>query len=131
MTFPNLLLFHLTFTLLLTRSEMVSKFNNDKEYLYSVNLQVTEQVKKLCSKTSNPKWVTSLVIKYLGIQTYRQTKIGNMWFMRSMLARNLFSHEIQVLAAKTVHGYKWRHGSLSDSKIEHQCKKIVETRMKI
>ena len=67
---------------------------------------------------------------YLGLQTWNQTKIGHIYFMRRMIQKQLFTHEVQVLASKVVFGHKWRFHDF-DSRIKHQCNEIVAARIRI
>ena len=55
--------------------------------------------------------------------------MGRMWFMRRMQEQHAYSHEIQVIAWKILHGYNWRQKKALDDKTARQCKSIVETRI--
>ena len=44
----------------------------------------------------------------MGLQSYHQHKLGLQYFMGVMEKREVFTHEIEVLASKTLQGYKWR-----------------------
>ena len=96
-----------------------------------ISLLVKKEIKNLISKTSNPKRVQEPLVKYVGIQMRHQVELGRIWFMRQMLRQNIFSHEIQVISAKTVFGYKQRGKNLIDSRILRQCRSVIEVRLKM
>ena len=101
------------------------------KYQMRVNLLVKTKLKNLSLKTSDPKRAMEILDKYLGIQVHHQTQMGKMWFMKSMIEQNIFTHEVQVLALKTIHGHKWRRNKEINSKIKRQCKEFVASRMAV
>ena len=69
---------------------------NKENFDNLISLLVKKEIKNLISKTSNPKRVQEPLVKYVGIQMRHQVELGRIWFMRQMLRKNVFSHEIQV-----------------------------------
>ena len=103
-----------------------NKFHKDSDLL------VKSKLKQISKLTSNPKRVCESLTSYMGTQNYHQTEIGRMWFMRSLLRKNIFPHEVQVTAKKTIYGFNWREMKNNyDSRVVRQCRNIVETRLNI
>ena len=76
--------------------------------LNSVNLLVFKKIKEISNMTSNPKRAYETIKTYVGIQNYHQLMLGNIWFMRTMIYKDIFPHEVHILARKEIHGYRWR-----------------------
>ena len=105
--------------------------SQNSNFFYSVDLLVREETKKLSFKTSDPTRTNEALLKYLGLQSFHQNKLGLQYFMNRMLNKEVFSHEIEVLATKMILGCKWRKENLSNSVKCNQCKLIVRTRLKL
>ena len=114
-----------------TSDNLSTSGTSKSRYQMRVNLLVKTKLKNLSLKTSDPKRAMEHLDKYLGIQVHHQTQMGNMWFMKSMIEQNIFTHEVQVLALKMIHGPKWRRNKEINSKIKRQCKEIVASRMAV
>ena len=71
----------------------IKDFSNPK-----INLLVTKKIHEISSKTSNPKRMTELIVNYIGLQSHHQSKLGHLNFMKEMIMRKVFTHEIQILA---------------------------------
>ena len=63
---------------------------------FMINLLVKKEILKLSNMTSNPKRVLQAVTYFVGVQTRHQIETGRMWFMREMMRRKIFTHELQV-----------------------------------
>ena len=75
-------------------------------FYFTVDLLVSKEINILSNKTSDPKRTSEAMSKYLGLLSYHQYKLGLKYFMCSMLNREIFSHEIEVIALKMLHGFK-------------------------
>ena len=98
---------------------------------FMINLLVKKKIEKLSKLTSNPKRVNEAIQDYMGIQCRHQSDLGRMWFMRTMVNRNVYSHELQTLAWRTLYGYNWRQRKILDQKMMRQCRSILNTRLAV
>ena len=101
------------------------------KFFKEVNLLVKAEIDKLSKKTSNPKRVNAELNKLLGTQSYMHNMLGRIWFMNQLLHRNIFPHEIHVLARKIIYGHMWRYREESNRKLLLECRKIVRTRLEL
>ena len=85
-------------------------------------------IERTSNLISNPKEMQKVIENYIGIQTKHQSECGRIWFMRQLLHRNVFPHEVQVIAWKTLHGYNWQNRKYLDVKTLRQCNCIVNIR---
>ena len=104
------------------------KSTNHESSLYKVNLLVAKKSFEISKMTSDPKRAHETIKSHMGIQNYHQSMLGNIWFMRTMINRDIFPHEVHILARKEVHGYRWRNKCPYDNTIRRQCRAIIETR---
>ena len=79
-------------------AQTFSEFRN-----FKLNLLVKAEIKKISKKTSNPKWVSEHLNLYIGLQSHHQIQLGKLFFMQRMQEKKAYSHEIQVLAKKTIY----------------------------
>ena len=112
-------------------NDSVADATQTSDFSYKIDLLVRSKISKISKTTSDPKRAHEVITQYMGIQTEHQTRLGHIWYMRSMLKADLFPHEIHILARKTVYGYLWRNKETFDNKIRRQCRVIVETRIKM
>ena len=110
-----------------------NELNNSKNdlFYYTVDLLVNVEILKLPNKTSDPKRTHEALSKYLGLQVFHQHKMGLRYFMETMIRKEIFTHEIEILAVKTLHGFKWRREKVTRSMKCNQCKEIIRTRQKL
>ena len=107
-------------------AQTFSEFRN-----FKLNLLVKAEIKKISKKTSNPKWVSEHLNLYIGLQSHHQIQLCKLFFMQRMQEKKAYSHEIQVLAKKTIYEHKWRSQKELDSKVNKQCASIVGTRISL
>ena len=100
-------------------------------FYYSVDLLVNVEILKLSNRTSDPKRTHEAISKYLGLQVFHQHKMGLRYFMETMVRKEIFTHEIEILAVKTLHGFKWRREKVMRTMKCNQCKEIIRTRQKL
>ena len=110
---------------------VVTMATQQRNFFKVSDLLVVKKIKELSKLTSDPMRVKTLLENHMGTQNYHQHELGKMWFMKSLLGRNIFPHEIQVTAKKTLYGFKWREANSLDPKIVRQCRSIIEVRMNI
>ena len=101
------------------------------KFTHDVSLLVTAEAKKLSKCSSVPKRAFTAILSYLSHQSHHQGEVCKLEFMDNMLRRQLFSHEIQVLSWKIIHGHKWRNHKIVDSRCIFQCNEIVKSRFRL
>ena len=71
-------------------NDFVANATQSFDFSYKVDLLVRKKISRTSKSTSDPKRAYEILSQYLGIQTEHQTRLGHIWYMRSMLEADIF-----------------------------------------
>ena len=70
--------------------DFVVTMTTQRNFFKVSDLLVVKKIKELSKLTSDPMRVKTLLENHMGTQNYHQHELGKMWFMKSLLRRNIF-----------------------------------------